>query len=129
MTNDQIKDFLKKNGALLDDVEIINMPMFQYYYISNTENGLQLLTKNCRVDTISIPNIEYFIFNYLKDQSKKWYIFNDGTTNFEPNMEYIRVKGVELDDYTKLKHRTEKINKIKGIINDKQIRGNRFLHA
>lgn len=119
MTNDQIKDFLKNNGALLDDVEIINMPMFRYYYISNTENGLQLLTKNCRFDTISIPNIEYFIFNYLKDQSKKWYIFNDGTTNFESNMKYIRVKGVEFDDYVKLKRRTLKINKIKDIINAK----------
>ena len=34
-------------------------------------------------------------------------------------MNYIRTASIEIDDYTKLKQRTEKIKKIKNIINDK----------
>lgn len=122
MTDYELKNFLIQNGAI-NNFEIVNQPIFELVSKIETVNGSQLMIKNYQVGTLFIPNINNsinnFINNFINDTSKKWYIYNDGITNFHLNMNYIRTASIEIDDYTKLKQRTEKIKKIKNIINDK----------
>lgn len=119
MTNDQVKQFFRDNGAYYE-LDVVNTPVFQHYYIiHNTKtNGLQLMNKTCAVDNISVVDIQFFILKHMNNMNK-WYIYNDMNTDFNMNMKYIRAKEVETDDYIKLRRRAEKINKIKEIINTK----------
>lgn len=118
MTDYELKNFLIQNGSI-NNFEIVNQPIFELVSKIETVNGTQLMIKNYQVGTLFIPNINNFINNFINDTSKKWYIYNDDITNFHLNMNYIRTASIEIDDYTKLKQRTEKIKKIKNIINDK----------
>lgn len=129
MTNDEVKQFFKDNGAYYE-FKIQNSPMFVHYDIVPDEKtgGFKSVSSTHSVDTISIIDIHSFIFTNMNNM-KKWYIYNDMQTNFNLDMKYIRAKGVEDHDYIKLRIRSEKIDKIIERINDKKIRGNRFLYA
>ena len=112
MTNAEVEKFFKDNGAYYD-FKIQNSPRFVHYDIVPDEktNGFKLVSSTHSVDTIPINDMQLFILKDLNNM-KKWYIYNDMETDFNMNMKIIRVKSVEYSDYTKLRIRSEKIDKI-----------------